>query len=229
MSAFQSFTFVTHQPLSIKLVNLELKACEVCELSQTVENQDSATLQAAESRSSKRRILIVAAIAAVALVAFAGVYLGTGYFRPSTQALVWKPKAGDFMVWTATGFDMTMRIEVKTVTADSQTIKTTITSAFGSGTTETVVPLNNTLGSNYDLGNLEAGVAMTDRGTESISTKWGTRSTRHYTVVDNSSPGLSITTDLWIMDKILLKSVQSVSGSTITMVLSDTNVSAVTG
>ena len=229
MSAFQSFTFVTHQPLSIKLVNLEPKACEVCKLSQTVENQDSATLQAAESRSSKRRILIVAAIAAVALVAFAGVYLGTGYFRPSTQALVWKPKAGDFMVWTASGFDMTMRIEVKTVTADSQTIKTTITSAFGSGTTETVVPLNNTVGSNYDLRNLEAGVTMTDRGTESISTKWGTRSTRHYTVVDNSSPGLSITTDLWIMDKILLKSVQSVSGSTITMSLSDTNVSAVTG
>ena len=229
MSAFQSFTFVTHQPLSIKLVDLELKACEVCVLSQTVENQDSAALQAVESKSSKRKILIIAAVAAVALVAFAGVYLGTGYFRPSTQALVWKPKAGDFMVWTATGFDMTMRIEVKTVTADSQTIKTTITSAFGSGTTETVVPLNNTVGSNYDLRNLEAGVTMMDRGTESISTKWGMRSTRHSTVVDNSSPGLSITTDLWIMDKILLKSVQSVSGGTITMSLSDTNISAVIG
>jgi len=229
MSAFQSFTFVTHQPLSVKLVDLELKACEVCELSQTVENQDSATLQAAEPKSSKRRILIVATMAVVAVVAFAGVYLGTDYFRPSAQALVWKPKAGDFMVWTASGFDMTMRIDVKTVTSDSQTIKTTITSAFGSGTTETVVPLNNTVGSNYDIRNLEAGVTMTDRGTESISTKWGTRSTRHYTVVDNSSPGLSITTDMWIMDKILLKSVQSVSGSTITTTLTDTNISAVTG
>ena len=157
------------------------------------------------------------------------ILLGTGFFSPRTQTLTWNPKTGDFMVWTASGFDMTMRIEVGTVTANTQTIKTTVTSPLGSGTTELTIPLNNTVGSNYDLKSPGTGVTVTDRGTDSISTKWGTKTTRHYTVVDNSSPGLSITTDLWILDKILLKSVQTISGATITLSLTDTNISVITG
>ncbi len=186
--------------------------------------------------------MIIAVVAVVAVVLIAAVVLGTGMLNSSDDgddgnddgndgATIYEQKAGDYMEWTASGggFSMTMRIEIKAVTADTVTINTTISSSFGSSSIEQTEARNGTMGSSYDLTDLPDGVTYTDEGTQSISTKWGSISAHHYTVVDEETPGLTITTDFWVKDGILLKSVQVATGITTTMTLTDTNITAITG
>jgi hypothetical protein len=185
--------------------------------------------------------MIIAVVAVVAVVLIAAVVLGTGMLNSNDDgddgndggngATTWEQKAGDYMEWTASGggFSMTMRIEVKAVTADNLTINTTISSSFGSSSMEQTVDRNGTMGSSYDLTDLPNGVTYTDKGTQSISTKWGSISAHHYTVVDEETPGLTITTDFWVKDGILLKSVQVATGITTTMTLTATNITMITG
>jgi len=181
-----------------------------------------------EPKKSRRTTYIISLVIIVAVGALSAYMLMN---QPNPTKGTWNPKVGDFVAYSASGggFEMTMRMEVKVVTATSMSVNTTIKSNMVSGSIVKDVPLNNTIGSNYDLKKPQSGVTITLVGAESVSTKWGSLSATHYTVVDQTTPGLTITTDAWVKDKVLLKLVQIATGTTTTMTLTDTNITMITG
>jgi hypothetical protein len=182
--------------------------------------------------------MIIAVVAVVAIVLIAAVVLGTGMLNSDdgddgndgNEATTWVPKAGDFVEYSIADSQnpMTIRMEIKAVTATTETINVTMTSQYGSYSNEQTVSINKSLGGGYDINDLPADVTMTDHGKQTISTKWGSISTDHYTIVDNSESE-TITSEIWEKNGIALKVVQDAYGSTMTMTLTDTNVSAITG
>ncbi len=71
---------------------------------------------------------------------------------------------------------------------------------------------------------------LSDKGMQTISTKWGSISAHHYVITDDSTPK-TITQDVWIKDGIVLKMEQNVEGQSDkgTVTLTDTNIKAITG
>lgn len=142
----------------------------------------------------------------------------------------WIPKAGDFLEYT-TGLgetQMTTRMTVKSIT--ETTITMNLSLAYGSNPpyySESTIPRNQTMGWTYDLSNLPSNYDVTKVGTETLSTKWGSRSADHYTVTDTSSV-TPMTIDIWIRSGIAMKIQTSYMAQTMTMTLSDTNISQIT-
>jgi hypothetical protein len=136
----------------------------------------------------------------------------------------WIPKAGDFLEYT-TGLGVT-RMTVKNVTETTITMNVSLTYG-GSGPyySESTIPRNLTMGWTYDLSNLPSNFNVTKVGTETLSTKWGSRSADHYTVTMSGSPG---TIDMWIRSGIALKVQTTVLGQSMTVTLTDTNISQIT-
>ncbi len=183
----------------------------------------------ARPKAGSRRTLYVVALAVVIVAAVSGYWLMS---RPGPASAAWVPKAGDYLVWVASGggFEMTIRVEVKSVSAEGMSINTTIASnMMGRQSMVTTVPLNSTMGLSVNVKNPKTGVSVKTVGVESVSTKWGSVSATHYTVVDTATPGLTITQDYWIAGSIPLKMVQVATGVTTTMTLTDTNIRAITG
>ncbi len=178
----------------------------------------------------KPKMLLYAVIAVVAVIvvaAIAVVALGGG----SNSISTYSPKAGDYihykMDMSAGGFATTtwMNITIKSVSSDSMVVNTT-TSGFGLGeiSSETTVPLNKTMMPTYDPSNPPEGTTVTKVGSETISTKWGNKLCDHYKF---SVEGM--TSDVWIAGGMLIKVQASQSGTTVTVIIDDTNISAITG
>jgi hypothetical protein len=197
-------------------------------LDQANSGENQAEVPTSEPKKSNRIWYIIGVVVILA-AGVASTYMLINKSNPTGNT--WSPKVGDFVMYNASGggFQMTMRMEVKAVTASSMSINTTIKSNMGGGSVVKDVPLNNTMGSSYNLKNPPSGVTTTLIGTESVSTKWGSASATRYTVVDQTTPGLTITTDVWVKDKVLIKLVQVATGVTTTMTLTDTNIKMITG
>jgi hypothetical protein len=115
---------------------------------------------------------------------------------------------------------------VKSVTETTITLNVTATYPGMPPTyQESTIPKNETMGWNLDINNPPAGTSVVKVGTESISTKWGSRSADHYTITMSGGSG---TVDLWIRSGIALKAQSTYMDQTVTVTLTDTNISQVT-
>jgi hypothetical protein len=90
---------------------------------------------------------------------------------------------------------------------------------------ESTIPKNQTMGYGLDLDNPPSGTSVIKVGTESISTNWGSRSADHYTITVSGSLG---TIEIWVRSGIALKAQSTVMDQTMTVTLTDTNISQIT-
>jgi hypothetical protein len=142
----------------------------------------------------------------------------------------WIPKAGDFLEYTTSvgEMQMPMRMTVKSVTETTITMNITVTyPGVPPYYSESTIPRNQTMGWTYDLSNLPSNYDVTNVGTETLSTKWGSRSADHYTVTDTSSV-TPMTIDIWIRSGIAMKIQTTYMAQTMTVTLTDTNISQIT-
>jgi hypothetical protein len=140
----------------------------------------------------------------------------------------WIPKAGDFLEYsTSVGeTQMTTRMTVKSVTETTITMNITMTyPGMPPMYQESTMPKNQTMGYGLDIDNPPSGTSVVKVGTESISTKWGSRSTDHYAITVSGSSG---TIDIWIRSGIALKAQSTVMDQTMIVTLTDTNISQIT-
>ncbi len=173
------------------------------------------------------RAFSVLAVAILAAVLLSGCLGGGG---DGGGGETWIPAVGDFVEYEYAAVEMqsTIRTEIVDVTSTSMTINTT-TTMQGSipYSMETTVPINQTLGWSYDIDNLPEGMSMTDHGTDSISTNWGSRTANHYQISYSGEYG-SWSGDVYIYAGVLLKMEIEQSGMTLTMTLVDTNLEEIT-
>jgi hypothetical protein len=115
---------------------------------------------------------------------------------------------------------------VKSVTETTITMNVSLT--YGGGVpyySESTIPRNLTMGWTYDLSNLPSNFNVTKVGTETITTKWGSRSVDHYTITISGSTG---TIDMWIRSGIAMKIQTTIMNQSMTVTLTDTNISQIT-
>ncbi len=180
-------------------------------------------------KKPKTLIYVAVAVAAIIVVAVIAVVALGGGGTQSTNT--YSPKAGDYihykMDMSGGGFTTTswMNVTIKSVASDSMVVNTTITSlGLGEISNETTVPLNKTMVPTYDPNNPPEGTTVTKVGSESISTKWGNKVCDHYKF---SAEG--VTTDVWTAGGMFIKAQAGQSGTTVTVTIDDTNISAITG
>ena len=121
---------------------------------------------------------------------------------------------------------MTTRMTVKSVTETTITMNITVTyPGMPPVYQESTIPKNQTMGGSLDLNNPPSGTDVTKVGTETISTEWGSRSADHYTITVSGSSG---TIEIWVRSGIALKAQSTVMDQTMTVTLTDTNISQIT-
>lgn len=121
---------------------------------------------------------------------------------------------------------MTSRMTVKSVTETTITMNITMTyPGMPPVYQESTIPKNQTIGGSLDLDNPPSGTSVVKVGTETISTKWGSRSADHYTITVSGSSG---TIEMWIRSGIALKAQSTIMGQSMTVTLTDTNISQIT-
>ena len=199
---------------------------------------------AAKPGPSKKTWMIVAVVAVVAVVVIAAIVLGTGMLNGDDDdtddggdgngggdVLTWEPESGDFIEYTTTTFigEMVVKQTYKEVTTTTVTINTTSTVMGMTSYDEQTIPIEqNYGGAEFDVSDPPEGYNVVDKGSQSISTEWGSKSCKHYEVT-TSEGGMTSTMDMWIYKGILMKMVMAVGDMDMTMTLTDTNVNEITG
>lgn len=140
----------------------------------------------------------------------------------------WVPKVGDFLEYSSSGLmglNATTRWEIKSVTDDNMTVNITLSvQGMPSAHQEQTVPKDDLFGQGFDINNPPAGINVTKVGTEQLSTKWGLRSAVHYIATYQGNPSI---TDIWIRSGIVLRTQIAAMNQTMTVILTDTNISQI--
>ncbi len=191
---------------------------------------------------TKKTWMIVAVVAVVAVVVIAAIVLGTGMLNGDDgddgnddgnggAITSWEPQSGDYIEYTTDTFigNMVQKQTYKEVTATTVTINTTTTILGSTEYDEKTIPINQTYGgADFDVSDPPEGYTVVNKGSQSISTEWGTKSCKHYEVTTTQG-GTTGTMDMWFYQGILMKMVISAGGMEMTMTLTDTNVNVITG
>jgi hypothetical protein len=197
---------------------------------------------AAKPGPTKKTWLIVAVVAVVAVLVIAAVVLGTGMLNSDDGndgddggndilGETWEPQSGDYLEYTTDTFigEMVTKQTYKEVTATMVTINTTTTVLGSTEYDEQTIPLDQSYGgADFNVSDPPDGYSVVNKGSQSISTEWGSKSCKHYqaTTTQGGSTG---TMDMWFYKGILMKMVVSAGGLEMTMTLTDTNVNEITG
>jgi preprotein translocase subunit SecG len=188
-------------------------------------------------KSNQKRIILAVILAAVIVVVVVAVLLlnggGSGNNNSNgtgSTTLNWTPSAGDYLEYTSTGFmDVTTRQTIISETATTYTINQSTTVLGQASYQISTVNKSSAFSGQYDPQSPPSGWTSDHAGTETISTKWGQKACDKWTMA-GTSEGTSGSVTMWLRGGVLMKEIVTAGGSTLlTMTLSDTNVSAITG
>ncbi|MCX6648554.1 MAG: hypothetical protein NTV61_04100 [Candidatus Bathyarchaeota archaeon] len=197
----------------------------------SIGNQTNTSIS--EPKKSKKWLIIIL------LIIVAAVLSVSAYILMNQAPKSWSPKVGDFVVYSTaiSGINGTWRIQVESISTKDITLKMTQRSLFGENITTTVVPLNSTLGIEISSMTQWPKMTLVKKVTESVSTKWGSKTAEHSTYTVNQS-GTTMTMDFWIVNRVMVKWTNHIMGDmgilgildiTLTANLTDTNVSSIIG
>ncbi|MFA5312815.1 MAG: hypothetical protein WC375_05770 [Methanomassiliicoccales archaeon] len=187
----------------------------------------------------KDDITVIVAVAAIAVivVSIAAVLLmgggddeGTGIDN-GNFAIEWDPAVGDYYEYTMSmsgteASKMTYRVVAVTLT----TMTINVTTEFMGDTTsvEETVPLG--VSSDYvdQIDNQPDGYDLDYRGTQTITVNWGTITADHYQIA-YSEGAAETTSDLWFYKGMMIKMTAGSGWSEMTIEMTDTNITDLTG
>jgi hypothetical protein len=182
--------------------------------------------------------MIIAAVVVIAIivVAIAAVLLMGGDDEGTNDGgdggvIEWDPAVGDYYEYTAYMGDVEMTKMTYRVTAVTSTTMTlNVTSSFMGfeSFNETTVPLGQSTDYLGQIENPPFGYDISDKGAQSISTNWGTILAHHYQMTYSEDES-DVTADVWIYKGMMIKMSAGYGGFEITMELTDTNISDITG
>ena len=181
-------------------------------------------------------IIIAVAVVAVVVVAVLALVLmgGLGGGGGGGSTISWK--VNDYVEYTyeTTAGGSTIRVvmeeKVNSVSSTQIEMKITTTTyvdgvALGApSVTYQNMDKSTALGGNVDVNNPPVGTTIVKMSSETVSTKWGGRLCDHYQVTEQGYTG-----EFWIYKGVVLKMDLNIGGAPATFVLSNTNLSAVTG
>lgn len=187
------------------------------------------------SNKSKMIIIIAVAVVAVVVVAVLALVLMGGLGGGGGGSSInWKVNDYVEYTWeTTSGGDtirMVMEEKVNSVSSTQMEMKITTTVfinnvAQGSPSISyETMDKSSALGGNVDVNDPPVGTTIVKMASETVSTKWGGRLCDHYQVTE-----LGDTAEFWIYKGVVMKMDITIGGTSATLVLSNTNLSAVTG